>query len=261
MTEIAPPAWPVRAVASALTLVAAMAALPAHANLLANGSFENLRGTWRDNSGGQGFMKLQPGEVDVLPGWQLAWPGRDVIWIRDANPFGTLASDGSFHLDLTGSTDGPTFNGVATAFDTTPGQRYRLRLDLGVNNGPCGGVDCSGPVGVQVVVVGALATSVLDFAPAGPGSQWRRFEFEFTASEVRSSLRIEGVQGAGKRYIGLDNVEVVATAALPVPEPATALLWVAGLAAVAARCRRSSRRPAQAFAYLRSHLAQRLGGG
>jgi hypothetical protein len=165
----------------------------------------------------------------VVPGWGVAWPGRDVIWVADLNPFGTTASDGGFHIDLTGSTDGPTFNGVFTEFATVPGRSYRLGLDLGVHNGPCGGVDCTGPVGVAVVVLGALSRQILDFAPVGAGQQWRRFEFEFVAAEPISHLRIDGVQGAGKRYIGLDNIAVNATAVPGVPEPGTGAQMVAGL--------------------------------
>jgi hypothetical protein len=230
--------------ASALALASAVAAAciptPASANLLANGSFENLQGTWVDNSGGLGFMKWRYGEAGVVPGWGVAWPGRDVIWVADGNPFGTTASDGGFHIDLTGSTDGPTFNGVFAEFATTPGQSYRLGLDLGVHNGPCGGVDCTGPVGVAVVVLGALSRQILDFAPDGAGQQWRRFEFEFVAAEPISHLRIDGVQGAGKRYIGLDNIAVNATAVLAVPEPATWASMAAGLVLALGLARRSA---------------------
>ena len=221
--------------ASAFSAMALGAAMPTHANLLPNGSFEDIAGTWVEDSTAHGMMKLEWPSLDVLPGWRVRWPGRNVAWVRDANPYGASASDGSFHIDLTGTLDGPSFNGVVTAFDSVPGARYRLSFDLGVNNGPCGGVPCSGPVGVLLDVVGVLSQRFMDFAPGGAGQQWTTLQVDFTAVDTRTVLAFDGQQG--QAYIGLDNVTVTA-----VPEAATWALFGAGLGALAWRRRRATGR-------------------
>src|SRR5436305_13818021 len=64
------------------------------ANLLINGSYENTGGTFVGD--GNNTMSLPPGS-GAIPGWTTF--SNSVAWIGPTNPFGVVASNGSFSLD------------------------------------------------------------------------------------------------------------------------------------------------------------------
>lgn len=214
-----------RVTCSVALAAALLVTAPVHANLLSNGSFENTGGTFVGNS--QGYMTLFSGST-ALPGWTVT--ANNLAWISNVNPFGNTSSQGDFNLDLTGVSDNGTFAALETSFSTTIGADYSVSFDLGANNGPCNGLDCTGPMGVRVDVTGSASRDFTGFDPAGPGQQWASYGFDFTATASTTTLRIAGLS-AGRYYLGLDNVAVV-------PEPATWLLLAGGLLAVGAARRR-----------------------
>ncbi len=104
----------------------------AHAqNIVTNGSFENNGGTWVDASGGNGGMTVPLGST-VIPGWTTV--SEELAWIKTPNNYaGATATDGVYHLDLTGYHDAQPFGGVRQTLATVAGQKYVLSFDLGVN--------------------------------------------------------------------------------------------------------------------------------
>ena len=99
-----------------------VAAVPAHANLITNGSFET--GAYVDN--GSGFMNLNSGST-VIDGWLVSTGNID--WI------GSLwqAGEGTRSLDMTGTNTGGI--SASTSFATIIGQLYHLSFALSGNPG------------------------------------------------------------------------------------------------------------------------------
>jgi len=205
-------------------LCAALLSTPsAHANLLANGSFE--AGAFVNQ--GSDTMSLGAGS-SVITGWTVITD--TTAWIGAANPFGLHASDGSFFLDLTNYQTGAPFAGVTQAIATVPGATYSLSFDLG------GSTFWGRPDAITASAAGASAT----FTTPGTGTNndWYHETLQFVASSTSTTVRLQG--SAGVQYIGLDNAAVDFVAG-PVPEPGTWALAVAGLAAIVVITRRRTR--------------------
>jgi choice-of-anchor C domain-containing protein len=106
-----------------LPVTAPLAQRPA--SLIRNGSFEEGPGT-------RAFLNLAGGST-VLPGWVVKGEGVDLV--------GTgywQSSDGTYAIDLDGSARSritPPYarGGIAQAFATKPGKRYRVTFDLAGN--------------------------------------------------------------------------------------------------------------------------------
>ena len=177
---------------------------PAQAfNLIQNGSFENIGGTFANN--GQGFMSLTSGST-VIPGWTTTNPF--VAWISDSNRFGVRTPFGSFSPDLK---SGSNLGGISQTIDTIIGGEYSLSFYLGVSN-----PSFRGPVSVNVIA--GSTNQIFTFNQGGSGSQWGNFSLDFTATSDSTPISIIGVSSPST-YIGLDNVSVVRS----VPEPLTIL--------------------------------------
>ena len=214
------------------TLVAA--AVPAHANLLVNGSFE--QGAFV-NQGNQ-TMSLAAGSI-VIDGWTVLTD--PTAWINAGNPFGLAASDGSRFLDLTNYSAGAPFAGMSQSFATMAGATYTLSFDLGGSNA------WGRPDALIASAAGTSATFTTGPASAAtPNNDWYHESMTFTATGATTTLTLQG--SAGFNYIGLDNVSVVLSSGpgpVPaIPEPGTWALMLAGLAVVGgvAQRRKTARR-------------------
>jgi hypothetical protein len=185
------------------------AAVPVHANLLQNGSFE--LGNFVPN--GQDAMELAVGATDMT-GWTVE--NASLAWIGPSNPFGLTASAGGYFLDLSGYHDSAPYAGVlqSQTISTTIGAQYRLSLDVGTDP-----AYDTAPVGVEVT---AGSDSMTFTSTPLQNNQWETFQFDFVATSANTSISLVGQASTDQKYIGLDNVSVV-----PIPEPG-ALTLVAG---------------------------------
>jgi len=214
-----------------LALLAPLAAAPAHANLLVNGSFES--GAFVNQ--GNDTMSLNAGST-VISGWTVVTD--TTAWIGPSNPFGLHANDGSFFLDLTNYETGAPFAGVSQVVATIPGAVYSLSFDLGSSTF-WGRPDS--------LTASAAGTSTNFAAPlTGTNNDWQHETMNFTAIGATTTVTLQGATGVA--YIGLDNasVDLVSLPVDAVPEPETWALFVGGLggmALVARRRRHESRAP------------------
>ena len=183
-------------------------ALPLHANLLQNGSFEigNFVPPSHDS------MLLWPSATDIT-GWTVINGG--LAWDGALNPYGLSASDGSFFLDLTGDHDNVPYGGVEQTIATTVGVQYQISLDLGTD--PT--YDSSVPV--SIIVNAGSATTTFTSTPTVP-NKWDFFSFDFTATSSITTISLIGDLSQPEEYIGLDNVTVEIVS---VPEPSTLALF------------------------------------
>lgn len=205
--------------------------LPARADLITNGSFEE--GSPQPTGSG---IALPTGST-TMPGWTVigGTAGDGLAWLSNANPFGGVTPFGNNFLDLTGFNDRAPYFGVSQTITTVVGQQYTLSFDLGVDQSDA---RFKGPIGLTATADGS-SLAVTNFNPAGTGNIWQAFSLNFAATSTSTLISLQGTQGT--QYIGLDNVSVNPAA---VPEPsAFALLGVGGLGMALARARRRARGP------------------
>jgi hypothetical protein len=168
--------------------------------LIVNGSFENILGTFAGSS--FGVMSLPEGST-VIPGWTIV--AGPLIWIDNTNIFSLASPFGRYSLDLSGPNDQRPYGGVRQTIRTQPGRNYRLSLSLGSN------ADYPGAGGEKSVIVCAgSAGAAFSLMPTNAtGNQWETFTFNFTASSHTTEIRISGLIASGN-YLGVDSVSVVA---------------------------------------------------
>jgi choice-of-anchor C domain-containing protein len=157
-------------------------------NLLVNGSFE-------DGPAVGAFLPLDEGST-AIPGWTVI--GGQIDYLETH----WKASDGLRSLDLHGS---PGYGGVAQAFDTVKGRRYRLTFALSSSG--------DNPIIKRVGV--AAAGKRTEFAVDATGKTfedmgWEKKSWEFEAVSDRTMLEIYTMEQtdpvAGP---ALDDVKVV----------------------------------------------------
>lgn len=191
-----------------MTMLSAVAV--ASANLLTNGSFET--GNFVPN--GDNTMLLSNGATNIA-GWVVA--GDSIAWIGPTNPFGLLASDGDYFLDLTDYPVGGPYGGIGQTFATNSGWTYKVQFDLGTR------LTYGGSSSLRVSAAG----DTQDYTEAANGDsspRWDTEQFIFVANSNMATLSFLGIDPS-HAYIGLDNVVVEAL----VPEPGS--LAVLGLGA------------------------------
>jgi hypothetical protein len=213
------------------------AAAGAHsANLLTNGSFE--AGTFTGGSFGFPLaQQLTPGST-TMPGWTVV--GAELAWFKTGQA-GITTQDGLYALDLTGFCDLGTgcgapgvFGAVTQTLSTVPGATYRLSFYGGTY-----AFNANTPS--LVATAGSVTQS---FALPGVGTPasgtWQQFAFNFVASSASTAITFGGsgtAVGGVIPYLGLDNVSVDLVS-LPVPEPTSWALMLAGLGSLLTMARR-----------------------
>lgn len=187
----------------------------AKANLITNGSFEI------GPSGG--FSWYATGSTG-LTGWTvLGTPGASNSVEALSNAFFWSASDGTYSLDLNGTSPG----GVEQTFSTEIGSKYHVSFDMAGN---------TAHTNYTMRVAAAGKSQDYFYNKIGATWAWDKLTFEFTANSTSTTLSFMDVSdpslvGGGAAGPALDNVDVSKTATA-VPGPSTLVLIVTGLAAV-----------------------------
>jgi Protein of unknown function (DUF642) len=188
-------------VSTALPLLA----MPASANLLANGSFESAARS--PNS------VIDVGSTD-LTDWSVVGSG-NLLWCDSSAFCARPAFDGSYSLDLTGLTNRAPYAGVTQSVATLVGETYELTFAL------AGRSDAT-PVSASATAgsVSAVFSNTTD--------SWETKKLSFVASESLTPITLLGLSAGGSGLIlQIDDASLIAT---PIPEPSTwALLLCGGL--------------------------------
>lgn len=174
----------------------------------------------------------------------FAAPASVTVDFSDIVSYGSIGDPGNFVGFLgVGANSVITsieYSGNLTAFD--PSWLSEMRVAF-VGRDPLGGVHLAAAAGVtepgtgDYSGFGNLVELGLDFAVGADGLL--RVEFFESYDDY---LGVDGIWNFGSFTIGVDTVDQPA----PVPEPASALLLAAGLAAIGHTRRRSARQPAHA---------------
>jgi len=207
-------------VAVCTTAALATLATPVQAvNLAANGSFEDLSGSFVNTS--SNYMSLTAGSTAVAS-WTVS-PGTTgaIVWGRSPTGDGHRASDGNFFLDLTGfGANSPNGAIQQTLLGLTVGQQYDFSIDFHV----------SGVLPTVTVNGAPIALTPSGTVVVGTDS-WTHESGTFVASIAAPVLKLANSQ-AGQQITFIDNVAVSA-----VPEPTSLSLFALGAAAIFVRRR------------------------
>ena len=205
--------------AFAFLTLALLSASPAQANLITNGSFEDLDGVFVPTSG-LGFETL-PSSSTKIPGWTVGGL-TGVDWVRDpaaASPGLWEASDGSFSIDLSASSEGFV---TSTSFSTIIGLPIVVTFDLS------GNPDVGPPVRNMDLLVNGVLESSFSYDTVANGNtranmQYSQERIVFTPTTTTSTLTFLSLTSSTGGPV-LDNVKAV-----EVPEPTTSALALAAL--------------------------------
>jgi hypothetical protein len=215
-------------------LLAAVIASPvghASANYLVNGDFELFTGTF----GSDGVARVLANQTTIT-GWT---PVGETAIGRVPNAYNTTPASGNQGIDLTSyaSFGGGVGLGIRqTMVDLVPGATYTVSFALGISNLPCvsGGINCTGPISVNVLA--GSVTQTFMHSSAQPGNAWDYYSLDFVADGVEAPLQFTLASVVGY-YAGLDDVRVSL-----VPEPRTWATLAFGLVAISATAARRRRK-------------------
>lgn len=197
-------------------------ALPARANLIANGSFE----TPAVPAGS--FTNFTSGSTGIT-GWTVTGPEVSIV-SGSYTSFGLSfpAEDGVQWLDLTGDASNAV-EGVEQTIATTSGVTYDISYFVGNQVNP------GGPYGttstVDVLVNGsAIQKSTNSMGAGGTTQVWQQFMTSFVATSSSTTVEFLNGDPANDNTNGLDNVVVVPGPTLTAtPEPSTFTLFAIAL--------------------------------
>jgi hypothetical protein len=166
-------------------LLVASALVPARAELVVNGGFEDGQGPAEPF----GSVVLAPGST-ALPGWEVI--NGNVAWLWVFRGVGFARPELSRLINLRIDQQ---FGGIRQTIATVPGSEYRLSFSLG------GGLSRPGAVAVSA------GTSQKRFLspPSVTISSWGRYELAFVATDTATTIEIVGTYGV---HVLLDDVSV-----------------------------------------------------
>ena len=217
-----------------LSILLALAAVDAHANLLTNGSFDIPAAP------AGSFTDYNPGDTG-LTGWTIVGnPGTDVATFSTLTVFSGVsyvAEDGPNYLRLTGDGSNSDTEGVAQTIATNIGDSYTLTFWVGnVDDLPFDGVTSTVDVSANGTSLGAFTNMCTACTTT---QSWQLFTTTFIATSNSTPLQFLNGDSANDNSNGLDNVSIVDNGpATSTPEPATFALALAGLAILSSCARR-----------------------
>ena len=146
------------------------------------------------------------------------------------------AYDGDWNVDLNQLNPGS----IQQSFNTVVGQTYELKFALTGNYSGCG-EGCTRQLQVTAGDLSTIltATQAEDYSFTNPG--WQLETFQFTAQSATTTLTFASYNTPGASGAVIDTVSVTA---LPVPEPETYAMLLAGLGLMGFTARRRNQKTA-----------------
>jgi hypothetical protein len=207
----------------AALMMAGMAPAAGAAELLVNGSFDDIGGAQPEGWGG---LTYYAGGVWTIPGWSVE--GGSVDLTATSSYWGP-AADGGYSLDINGWSAGT----IEQSFATVLGQQYAVSFAYSRN--------VAGAPNPATALVSAGGQAFQVVAPndgsfgSGHNMQWKTAGFTFVGTGNVETLRLQAtVPGNGGVFF--DQVSVTSSGA--VPEPATWAMLIGGFAMTGALLRR-----------------------
>jgi choice-of-anchor C domain-containing protein len=188
--------------------------LPAEASIVTNGSFED---GYNPPTGTYRTLYAADSSYDDITGWTVI--GNSIDWICTYwQPAAGIRS-----LDLAGLGNGGV---LANQVTTVVGQQYALTFAMAGNpDSPSGQKVKTMIVTVDGVVNQEFTFDTTDTSRTNMGWAWH--SIAFTADSTSTILMFQNKEGQTPAYYGaaLDDVSIVATSTVTVPEPATIIVW------------------------------------
>jgi len=201
-------------------LLAAVGTPTAQAQVLSNGSLENLNGTFVDNTGFN-YMTLGDGST-TIPDWTVSTSSGFIVWAQSPTSDGFSAAAGTYFVDLSGLGNSSPDGALSQSLSTVNGATYTFSMDVGsANDGTI-----SASVGGQTLVLTPGTAFLVG------STSWTPETGTFIASSSTPLLTImDETPGSSVDFV--DNVSITS----PTPEPASLTLMAIGLAGLAAQRR------------------------
>jgi hypothetical protein len=192
-------------------------AVPAMADIVQNGSLENVNLTFIDNTGFN-YMTLGDGSP-TIPGWTVSTSTGAIVWAKSPTSDGFTAADGTFFVDLSGLGNSSPDGALNQALSTVGGVTYTFSMDVGSANN---GTVSASVGGKTLVLTGGAAFSV-------NGTSWTPETGAFVGDPPNTTplLTIKD-ETPGSVIDFVDNISITGQATTP--EPATLSLCAMGLA-------------------------------
>jgi hypothetical protein len=207
-------------VLSACVVPLLVAPLRAHADIVMNGSLEDLNGAFVNTA--QNYMALGAGSTTIAHWTVASTTMNDVAWGKSPTGDHYNAADGTFFVDLTGFGSASPNGAIQQQLNNLIiGQTYLFSMDSFVN-----GALPSVTVGLQQVALSAGTPFTIGT------TTWTPETGRFVAAETNPLLTIANTL-SGQDIDFVDNINITSA----VPEPSSALLVLAiGGILLAMRC-------------------------